>query len=95
MARYLLDFKTCPWVQRAIVLLEKNIKFEFRHIEPDNRPEWFLAISPHKKAAVLRIDDRMPLFESNAIAGYLDETTRRSLHGCIRGKLQVTAAVGN
>jgi glutaredoxin len=76
MAKYLLvSFKTCPWVQRAaIVLREKKIDFEFRHIEPDNRPDWFLAISPHKKVPVLRIDDRVSLFESNAIAEYLDET---------------------
>ena len=65
MAKYLLvSFKTCPWVQRAaIVLREKNIAFEFRHIEPDNRPDWFLAISPHKKVPVLRIDEKVSLFE--------------------------------
>ena len=69
MAKYMLvSFKTCPWVQRsAIVLREKNTEFELRHIEPDNRPEWFLAISPHKKVPVLRIDDKVSLFESNAI----------------------------
>jgi glutathione S-transferase len=82
MAKYLLvSFKTCPWVQRAaIVLREKKIDFEFRHIEPDNRPDWFLAISPHKKVPVLRIDDRVSLFESNAIAEYLDETVPPRLH---------------
>jgi glutathione S-transferase len=82
MAKYLLvSFKTCPWVQRAaIVLREKNIGFEFRHIEPDNRPEWFLAISPHKKVPVLRVDETVSLFESNAIAEYLDETTSPRLH---------------
>ena len=82
MANYLLvSFKTCPWVQRAaIVLREKNIDFEFRHIEPDNRPDWFLAISPHKKVPVLRIDDTVSLFESNAIAEYLDETIAPRLH---------------
>src|SRR5215813_9187855 len=82
MAKYLLvSFKTCPWVQRAaIVLREKGIDFEFRHIEADNRPDWFLAISPHKKVPVLRIDDRVSLFESNAIAEYLDETVPPRLH---------------
>jgi glutathione S-transferase len=82
MSKYLLvSFKTCPWVQRAaIVLREKNIEFEFRHIEPDNRPDWFLAISPHKKVPVLRLDDKVSLFESNAIAEYLDETTTPRLH---------------
>jgi len=82
MTKYLLvSFKTCPWVQRAaIVLREKNIDFEFRHIDPDNRPDWFLAISPHKKVPVLRVDDRVSLFESNAIAEYLDETIAPRLH---------------
>jgi glutathione S-transferase len=82
MPNYLLvSFKTCPWVQRAaIVLREKDVAFEFRHIEPDNRPDWFLAISPHKKVPVLRIDDRVSLFESSAIAEYLDETLAPRLH---------------
>ena len=82
MAKYLLvSFKTCPWVQRAaIVLREKNAAFEFRHIDPDNRPDWFLAISPHKKVPVLRIDDTVSLFESSAIAEYLDETIAPHLH---------------
>jgi glutathione S-transferase len=82
MTKYLLvSFKTCPWVQRAaIVLREKKIEFEFRHIDPDNRPDWFLAISPHKKVPVLRIDDSISLFESNAIAEYLDETILPKLH---------------
>jgi glutathione S-transferase len=82
MAKYLLvSFKTCPWVQRAaIVLREKAIDFELRHIDPDHRPDWFLAISPHKKVPVLRIDDRVSLFESNAIAEYLDETIAPRLH---------------
>jgi glutathione S-transferase len=62
------------------VLREKNVPFEFRHIEADNRPDWFLAISPHKKVPVLRIDDKVSLFESNAIAEYLDETVAPRLH---------------
>jgi glutathione S-transferase len=82
MTRYVLvSFKTCPWVQRvAIVLREKKIDFEFKHIEPDNRPDWFRAISPHNKVPVLRVDDRVSLFESAAIAEYLDDTTTPRLH---------------
>ena len=82
MAKYLLvSFKTCPWVQRAaIVLREKGVEFEFRHIDRDNRPDWFLAISPHKKVPVLRVDDKVSLFESNAINEYLDETIEPRLH---------------
>src|SRR5712671_1015482 len=82
MAKYMLvSFKTCPWGQRsAIVLRERNTEFELRHSEPDTRPDWFLAISPHKKVPVLRIDDKTSLFESNAINEYLDETISPRLH---------------
>ena len=82
MAKYqLVSFKSCPWVQRAaIVLLEKKIEFEFQHIEPGKRPDWFRTISPHNKVPVLRLDNRVSLFESGAIAEYLDDTTLPRLH---------------
>ena len=82
MAKYLLvSFKACPWVQRvAIVLREKKIDFEFQHIEPGNRPDWFRAISPLNKVPVLRNDDKTALFESGAIAEYLDDTHAPRLH---------------
>jgi glutathione S-transferase len=82
MTNYVLvSFKGCPWVQRvAIVLREKGIPFTFAHIEADRRPDWFAAISPHNKVPVLRIDDRVSLFESGAIAEYLDDTVAPRLH---------------
>lgn len=82
MVKYrLVSFKGCPWVQRvAIVLREKKIDFEFQHIESDSRPDWFRAISPHNKVPVLRLDDRVSLFESGAICEYLDETAQPRLH---------------
>ena len=82
MSRYrLISFKTCPWVQRAaIVLREKAVDFEFVHIEPGNRPDWFKAISPHNKVPVLQIDEMVALFESNAISEYLDEAIGDRLH---------------
>jgi glutathione S-transferase len=81
-SRFMLcSFTTCPWVQRAaIVLREKQIPYEINYIDPDKRPEWFLAISPHAKVPVLQIDGKEALFESNAIAEYLDETAAPRLH---------------
>ena len=77
----LCSFKTCPWVQRAaIVLRAKQVPYEITYIDRDNRPEWFLAISPHSKVPVLQIDGKEALFESNAIAEYLDETATPRLH---------------
>jgi glutathione S-transferase len=81
-SRYMLcSFKTCPWVQRAaIVLRAKQVAYDITYIDRDNRPAWFLAISPHAKVPVLQIDGKEALFESNAIAEYLDETTQPRLH---------------
>ncbi len=77
----LCSFKTCPWVQRAaIVLRAKNVPYEITYIDRNKRPDWFLAVSPHSKVPVLLIDDKDALFESNAIAEYLDETVAPRLH---------------
>ena len=77
----LCSFKTCPWVHRAaIVLQEKGVAYDIEYIDRDNRPDWFLKISPHSKVPVLILDDDIALFESNAIAEYLDETIGSPLH---------------
>ncbi|CAN0492865.1 unnamed protein product, partial [Laminaria digitata] len=41
--------------------------------------DWFLKISPHGKVPVLKVDEEI-LFESNAIAEFLDETVPPRLH---------------
>ena len=81
-AKYMLcSFKTCPWVQRAaIVLRAKQVPYEITYIDRNNRPDWFLAVSPHAKVPVLLNDEKHALFESNAIAEYLEETTAPRLH---------------
>jgi glutathione S-transferase len=77
----LCSFKTCPWVQRAAIVLQaKKIPYDITYIDRDNRPAWFLAISPHAKVPVVQIDGKEALFESNAIAEYLDETVAPRLH---------------
>jgi glutathione S-transferase len=77
----LCSFKTCPWVQRAaIVLRAKNVAYDITYIDRDHRPDWFLAISPHSKVPVLQIGGKDALFESNAIAEYLEETAEPRLH---------------
>jgi glutathione S-transferase len=80
--KYMLcSFKTCPWVQRAaIVLRAKQVAYDITYIDRDKRPDWFLKVSPHSKVPVLVLDGKDALFESNAIAEYLDETTAPRLH---------------
>ena len=67
-------------MQRAVIVLRaKNVEFDVTYINLREKPDWFLKISPHGKVPVLQVDGQ-PLFESNAIAEYLDEVTEPRLH---------------
>ena len=76
----LISFKLCPYVQRAVILLnEKGREFKITYIDLKNKPDWFLELSPMGKVPVLKVDDTI-LFESAVIAEYLDETNPPPLH---------------
>ncbi|GIL01140.1 MAG: glutathione S-transferase [Alphaproteobacteria bacterium] len=76
----LVSFDLCPYVQRAaIVLAEKGVPFDRVDIDLDNKPDWFLAISPRGRVPLLRVGADV-LFESAAIVEYLDETLAPRLH---------------
>ncbi|MAF46793.1 MAG: glutathione S-transferase [Rhodospirillaceae bacterium] len=62
-----------------ILLRAKDIDFEVTYIDLRDKPGWFLEISPHGKVPVLKVDDDV-LFESNAIAEFLDEMVEPRLH---------------
>ncbi|MDH3630385.1 MAG: glutathione S-transferase family protein [Gammaproteobacteria bacterium] len=75
MSLQLISFKTCPFVQRAVITLKhKNIDFDITYIDLADPPDWFLEISPLGKVPVLKVDDEI-LFESAVINEYLDEIT--------------------
>ena len=77
---HLISSVTCPWVQRSVITMRaKGVEFDVTYINLREKPDWFLAISPHGKVPVLKVDDEA-LFESNAIAEYLDETFEPRLH---------------
>jgi len=63
----------------VIVLRAKQVEFDVTYINLREKPDWFLEISPHGKVPVLSVED-VPLFESNAIAEYLDEVVPPRLH---------------
>lgn len=74
----LISHPLCPFVQRvAIQLREKGVSFERITVDLENKPDWFLAVSPTGKVPVLRIlqDDGSQhiLFESVAICEYVEE----------------------
>ncbi|MBH79238.1 MAG: glutathione S-transferase [Gammaproteobacteria bacterium] len=67
-------------MQRAVIVMRaKDVDFEVTYINLRDKPGWFLKISPHGKVPVLQVDGE-PLFESNAIAEYLDEAVEPRLH---------------
>ncbi len=70
----LISFKNCPFVQRVMgALVIKNVPFEIEYIELNNKPQWFLDISPNGQVPVLVTENDTVLFESDAIVEYLDD----------------------
>ncbi|MEM9071926.1 MAG: glutathione S-transferase family protein [Myxococcota bacterium] len=73
-----VSFKICPFVQRVTALLEvKDVPYEVAYIDLGNKPRWFLDISPTGQVPVLITEGGTALFESDAIAEYLDEAYPR------------------
>jgi len=67
-------------VQRAVILMRaKRVEFDVTYINLLEKPDWFLEISPHGKVPVLVVEGE-PLYESNAIAEFLDEMVPPRLH---------------
>jgi glutathione S-transferase len=76
----LISHKLCPYVQRAVIsLTEKGVPFDRIDIDLDNKPDWFLKISPLGKVPVLRVGDKA-VFESAVILEYLEDTQPHPLH---------------
>lgn len=74
MAIELVSAKECPFVQRAVILLnEKEVPHSVKYIDLSQKPDWFLAQSPRGRVPILNVNNTV-LFESQAICEYLDET---------------------
>lgn len=62
----------CPYAQRTrMVLGEKKIAFEAIEIDLDNKPDWFIAMTPGQRVPVLKQGDFV-LGESATINEYLE-----------------------
>lgn len=57
----------------------KGVEFDVTYIDLRDKPGWFLKMSPHGKVPVLKVGPDI-LFESNAIAEFIDETVPPRLH---------------
>ena len=76
----LISHLLCPYVQRAIIVLEeKQIAYERIDIDLAKKPDWFLKVSPLGKTPVLLVEGKA-IFESTVICEYLEETTPGPLH---------------
>jgi len=62
----------------VIVLRAKKVEFDVTYITKEDKPDWFLELSPHGKVPVLKVNE-IALFESNAIAEFLDEVVEPRL----------------
>jgi len=69
----LISHPLCPYVHRAAALLtELGVPFTMKFVDLQNKPAWFLELSPRGKVPVL-LADGTPIFESNVILEYLGE----------------------
>ncbi|MCB1326851.1 MAG: glutathione S-transferase family protein [Leptospiraceae bacterium] len=76
----LISFKLCPFVQRSVITLKhKGVPFDVKYIDLENKPDWFLRLSPTGKVPVLKVGDTV-LFESAVINEYLNEVNPPSMH---------------
>jgi glutathione S-transferase len=69
----LVSFHLCPYVQRAVILLDKKrIHYQLEYIDLDRPPEWFPQLSPMGKVPLMLVNGEV-LFESAVILDFLDE----------------------
>ncbi|ACJ31714.1 Glutathione S-transferase [Shewanella piezotolerans WP3] len=70
----IVSYVICPFVQRITGLLEaKGVPYEIEYISLKDKPQWFLDIAPNGQVPLLITEDNIALFESDAIAEYLDD----------------------
>jgi glutathione S-transferase len=75
----IISFGLCPFVQRSLITMNyKKIPYEVKYIDLENKPDWFLAISPMGKVPLLKVGNEI-LFESAVINEYIDEVSEGSL----------------
>lgn len=65
--------EVCPFAQRTrMMLIEKDVAFTLREVDLNDKPDWFLEVSPYSKVPVIRHQGRV-VYESAIINEYLDE----------------------
>jgi glutathione S-transferase len=66
--------EVCPYAQRTRIILDmKSVAVESVEIDLEDKPDWFLALTPAQKVPVIRHDDFL-LWESSTVNEYVDAT---------------------
>lgn len=70
----IISFTICPFVQRVTAALEaKQVPYEVEYISLNNKPQWFLNISPNGQVPVMVTESGTALFESDAIIEFIED----------------------
>lgn len=70
----IVSSKLSPYAHKILAtMVAKSLQYEVGFIDIEEKPDWFLRISPHGKVPLLITDEEDVLFESDAIVEYLDE----------------------
>jgi len=70
----IVSFKICPFVQRITALLEaKEVPYDIEYISLSDKPLWFLKLAPNGQVPLLITESDEAIFESDAIAEYIDD----------------------
>ena len=72
----IIGHRLCPYVQRVVIAMrEGGIPFERTDIDLDDKPDWLHEVSPSGRVPVLEAGRNVWLFESGAIAAFIDRQT--------------------
>ena len=80
MSLELIYFKACPFAQRTLIVLgQLGMEFTGTLINPMQKPDWMLEISPLGQIPLLRVDGETTLFDNSLICEYLNDSASGGL----------------
>ncbi|MBF0195110.1 MAG: glutathione S-transferase family protein [Magnetococcales bacterium] len=80
MSLELIYFKACPFAQRTLIALgHLGQEFSKTLINPMDKPSWMFEVSPSGQVPLLKINDKVVLFDSSVICEYLNDSAQGDL----------------
>lgn len=70
----LVFFRACPFAQRVVIVLDYlDVPYRKNVINPADRPAWLMELSPLGQIPVLRVNGSAAIFDSVAIAEFVND----------------------